>query len=53
VFEYLWDDVAKYHRNKCFNDLITLNDLIDKYVEKGSDESSGVEVFNKGIFDKK
>jgi hypothetical protein len=53
VFEYLWDDVAKYDRKKWFNDLKTLDDLIDKYVEKGSDESSGVEVFNKGIFDKK
>lgn len=53
VFEYLWDDVAKYDRKKWFNDLKTLDDLIDTYVEKGSDEKSGVEVFNKGIFDKK
>ena len=53
VFEYLWDDVAKYDREKWFNNIKTLDTLIDKYVAEGADDKSGINVFSDGIFKKK
>lgn len=53
VFEYLWDDVAKYDREKWFNNIKTLDTLIDKYVDDGADDKSGINVFSDGIFKKK
>ena len=34
VFEYLWDDVAKYSRDKWFGNIKTLDELIKKYVNE-------------------
>ncbi len=53
IFEYLWDDVAKYDREKWFNNIKTLDTLIDKYVDEGADDKSGINVFSDGIFKKK
>lgn len=47
IFEYLWDDVAKFQRDKWFGeDIKSLDELIEKYKEKGTD------VFNDGIIKK-
>jgi 5-methylcytosine-specific restriction endonuclease McrBC GTP-binding regulatory subunit McrB len=34
VFEYLWDDVAKFSRDKWFGNIKTLDELIKKYVNE-------------------
>lgn len=47
IFEYLWDDVAKFQRDKWFGeDIKSLDELIEKYKEKG------IDVFNDGIIKK-
>lgn len=43
VLEYLWDDVAKYSRERWFVKTTTLDDLIEDYC-------SGKQVFKDGIF---
>ena len=43
VLEYLWDDVAKYSRDRWFVKTTTLDDLIEDYC-------SGKQVFKDGIF---
>ncbi len=43
LFEYLWNDVAKYHHEDWFNEVKTLDDLIDEYLDKGK------QVFVDGI----
>lgn len=35
LFEYLWDDVAKYAHSDWFNEVKTLDELIDAYIDKG------------------
>ena len=53
VFEYLWDDVAKFNRENWFkNDIKSLDQLIDIYVEKG-EANKGLEVFKDDIFNTK
>ena len=59
VFEYLWDDVAKYDRKQWFGDVKSLDELIDNYVkasqyEKDADSASkdGRTVFSKDVFKK-
>ena len=53
VFEYLWDDVAKFNRENWFkNDIKSLDQLIDVYIEKGK-ENKGLEVFKDDIFNTK
>lgn len=49
VFEYLWDDVAKYSRDSLFKDVKSLDDLIDKYVELGENDINGKDVFVDNI----
>lgn len=47
VFEYLWDDVAKFDRTKWFEDNIkSLDQLVEEY------KKSGIEVFDYEIFHK-
>ncbi len=60
VFEYLWDDVAKYDRKQWFGDAKSLDELIDNYVaaskyEKDVDAitKDGRTVFSKEVFKKK
>ena len=55
VLEYLWDDVAKYERDRWFNNCKSLDDLIDNYVKAGKNEiddpsNDGRVVFAKDIF---
>ena len=48
VFEYLWNDVAKFSREKWFSsDIDSLDKLIDDYTIKG------IKVFRDGIFPQK
>lgn len=48
VFEYLWDDVAKFSRSDWFGrEIKSLDQLVEEYKKKG------VEVFNDDIFKKK
>ena len=49
VLEYLWDDVSKYSRNKWFKGFKSLDDLLEEYENKASEEKS-LEVFADGIF---
>lgn len=45
IFEYLWNDVAKFNRTEWFaSDIKTLDELIDKYVEFSA-RNEGLEVF--------
>ena len=44
VFEYLWDDVAKFSRDKWFGEIKSLDKLIDSYI------SNGEQVFKNGLF---
>lgn len=45
IFEYLWDDVAKFDRKRWFKgEIKTLDELIDKYLERG------INVFNEPVF---
>ncbi len=47
IMEYLWDDVAKFQRDKWFNDDInSLDKLIDDYMNEG------VKVFKDGVIKK-
>lgn len=47
VLEYLWDDVAKFGRNKWFDsDIKSLDELVEEYKKRG------LEVFAHDIFDK-
>lgn len=47
IMEYLWDDVAKFQREKWFKDNInSLDKLIDEYIDEG------VEVFKDGVIKK-
>lgn len=47
VLEYLWDDVAKFQRDRWFDDEIkSLDDLVEKFKEKG------LGVFKDGVFNK-
>ncbi|MBQ6654594.1 MAG: AAA family ATPase [Erysipelotrichaceae bacterium] len=48
IFEYLWDDVAKYNRQQWFRSVKTLDALLDLYEELAK-ENRGAEVFNDGI----
>lgn len=51
IFEYLWDDVAKFDHEKWFNTNIkSLDQLIQTYVKEGSNDIDGIKVFNNGIF---
>lgn len=43
LFEYLWDDVAKFARADWFGDIKTLDQLIDRYKE------IGIKVFVEGV----
>ena len=43
LFEYLWDDVAKFSRSNWFGDVKTLDNLIEKYL------SDGIRVFKDGV----
>ena len=43
LFEYLWDDVAKFARSDWFGDIKTLDQLIDRYKE------IGIKVFVEGV----
>lgn len=43
LFEYLWDDVAKFSRSNWFGDIKTLDELIEKYL------TDGVKVFKDGV----
>lgn len=52
LFEYLWDDVFKYSRDTLFKDVKSLDDLIDRYVEKGENDSDGICVFAENVFKK-
>lgn len=53
IFEYLWDDVAKFNRENWFKENIkSLDQLIDEYIEKGN-ENKGLEVFKDDIFNSK
>ncbi len=47
VFDYLWNDVAKFDRGIFFNSYNTLEALIDSYAK------NGVSVFKSGIFPNK
>ena len=45
IFEYLWDDVAKFDRKRWFKGVIkTLDELIEKYINEG------ITVFNEEVF---
>ena len=53
IFEYLWDDVAKFDRKRWFKgEIKTLDDLIDKYILEGikvfNEEVFGQELYNNG-----
>lgn len=57
IFEYLWDDVAKFDRRRWFRgEIKTLDDLIDKYIEEGikvfNEEVFGSELYNNGTVKK-
>lgn len=52
IFEYLWDDVAKYSHDSLFKDAKSLDDLIEKYVSLGSNDIDGIKVFNDNIIKK-
>ena len=43
LFEYLWDDVAKFARSDWFGDIKTLDQLIERYKE------IGIKVFVEGV----
>lgn len=43
LFEYLWDDVAKFARTDWFGDIKTLDQLIDNY------KTEGIQVFVEGV----
>ena len=43
LFEYLWDDVAKFSRANWFGDVKTLDKLIEKYL------TDGIKVFKDGV----
>ncbi len=43
LFEYLWDDVAKFSRPNWFGDVKTLDKLIEKYL------TDGIKVFKDGV----
>lgn len=49
IFEYLWDDVAKYSHDSLFKDVKSLDELIDKYVSLGANDINGIQVFNDNI----
>lgn len=49
IFEYLWDDVAKFNREDWFKNAKSLDELIKNYVDRGS-ENKGLEVFADDIF---
>jgi len=46
LFEYLWDDVAKFSRTDWFKNAKTLDQLIEEY------EKNGQDVFKDGIIHK-
>ena len=52
LFEYLWDDVFKYSRDTLFKGAKSLDDLIDRYVKQGEDDTNGICVFAENVFKK-
>lgn len=57
IFEYLWDDVAKFDRRRWFRgEIKTLDDLIEKYIKEGikvfNEEVFGSELYNNGTIKK-
>ena len=57
IFEYLWDDVAKFDRKRWFKgEIKTLDDLIDKYIKEGikvfNEDVFGTELYNNGTIKK-
>ncbi len=46
VLSYLWEDVAKYSRDEWFNDIKSLDTLIDKFVENNDENNNGHLIFN-------
>ena len=57
IFEYLWDDVAKFDRKRWFRgEIKTLDDLIEKYIKEGikvfNEEVFGSELYNNGTVKK-
>lgn len=50
IFEYLWNDVAKFDHQKWFGEIRTLDQLIENYVVFGDGDKEGSTVFLDGIF---